>query len=573
MKNFSDYGIDVTGKTGDEVKVTCPQCSAKRKKRNFPCLNVSLDKGVWNCWHCGWRGSLGKGELARPAPPKTYQKPTYITNRTELPEGVVKFFANRGISQATLIRNQIGHGAVYFPQVEEERTCVTFPYFRGGECINVKYRTHDKLFRLASGAERILYGLDDVGETLIWVEGEIDKLSMEEAGFMSVVSVPDGAPAPETKDYTNKFDFLDCEQIAGVKEHIIAVDNDAPGRRLQEELTRRLGMDKCRIVTWPEGCKDANDALIAHGTRTIQECVESAELLPIEGTCEVMSLLGDVMRHYDGEIEKGYSTGWPEIDRHYTVLPGEWTLVTGIPGHGKSEWLDALTINLAANHGWTFAVFSPENHPPSYHTIKLLEKHSGQPFYDGPTPRIPRDQVRGLVEIIDAHFTYMMPDTPSLDTLLEQAGRLVARKGIKGLIIDPWNEIEHQYANRETETLYISAALTKIRRFCWRHGVHTWVVAHPSKLYKDKQTGEYPVPNPYDVSGSAHWRNKADNCITVHRDVLDNLSPVQIHIQKIRKKTVGKIGAVDLRYDRVTGRYAPWAGTSHPVYSLHKESA
>lgn len=557
---WQSLGIDTRGATTGEHKTTCPRCSHLRKKKNYPCLNLNLDKGLFNCWHCGWGGSLGHGEERRPEAPKIYRRPEYVMNRTELPENVVAWFAQRGISQGTLIRNKIGYGKEYFPQVERERSCTMFPFYRGDECVNVKYRTADKLFRLASGAERVLYGINDIEQELIWVEGEMDKLAVEEAGLTNCVSVPDGAPTPETKNYTNKFDFMDCEQLATVRKHIIAVDNDAPGRRLQEELIRRLGIDSCVVVTWPEGCKDANDVLIQHGPRTLKECIEAALPLPIEGTCTAEDLKAQILRRYNGEVQRGISTGWDCVDRYYTVLPGEWTLVTGIPGHGKSEWLDALAMHLASDHGWNFGVFSPENHPPDYHSEKLIEKYVGLPFSEGPTQRMSVAQLNAATDFIADHFTFMMPEIPSLEALLEQAGRLVTRKGIQGLIMDPWNEIEHARAQGQTETDYISVALSKIRKFCWKHGVHTWVVAHPAKLYKDKDSGDYPVPTPYDVSGSAHWRNKADNCITVYRDMKDNSKPVAIHIQKVRKKFVGHIGMAELRYDRVTGRYTDWAG-------------
>lgn len=571
MKTWADFGIHVKLGGSNEQKTTCPQCSASRKKKNYPCLNVNLDKEVWNCWHCGWSGSLGKGIERRPEIKKTYRKPDYVANSTGLPDSVVEWFKQRGISQQTLLRNQIGSGKIYFPQVEEERGCIMFPYFRGSECINVKYRSRDKMFRLASGAERILYGLNDIMDHLIWVEGEMDKLSLEEAGYTSVVSVPDGAPAPDSKSYDSKFDFMDCPELANASLHIIAVDNDLPGRRLEEELVRRLGRDKCLIVKWPEGCKDANDTLIAHGTQALEEAIEQAQPLPVEGVYTARSFLDAITRRYDGEHPKGVSTGWAEVDKHYTVLGGEWTLVTGIPGHGKSEWLDALMVNLARLHGWKFGVYSPENFPLEYHAEKLMEKYIGKPFPEGRTERINANELDRAITFVDNHFHFQMPEHPTLDTLLDQASALVAQHGIRGLVMDPWNEIEHITKPGQSETQYISDALSRIRRFARDHGVHVWLVAHPAKLYKEKDSGEYPVPTPYDVSGSAHWRNKADNCITIYRHLTDDNKPIEVHIQKIRKKYVGQIGMVEMSYNRVCGQYRPFSGYS-PVYSMQPEA-
>ena len=571
-RTFHDFGIDIGTRSGVEVKTTCPQCSMHRKKKNYPCLNVNTDKGVWNCWHCGWGGSLGKGVETRPQITKTYRKPDYVANSTSLPDSIVTWFAKRGISQPTLLRNQIGHGTAYFPQVEEERTCIMFPYLQGSECINIKYRTGDKLFRLASGAQRILYGANDITGSLVWVEGEIDKLSMEEAGFISCVSVPDGAPAPESKSYDSKFDFLETADLEHVTTHIIAVDDDAPGHRLEEELVRRLGRDKCLIVKWPDGCKDANDVLVKLGANAIEDALRAAQPLPVEGVYTARNFLDAIQRRYDGECKSGVSTGWASVDKHYTVLEGEWTLVTGIPGHGKSEWLDALLVNLARLHGWSFGIFSPENHPLEYHAEKLMEKYIGKPFLDGPNDRISAHELDKAVTFIDSRFNFQLPDRPTIDGLLEQARQLVEQRGIRGLVLDPWNEIEHARENGVSETEYISLTLSKIRRFARDNGVHVWVVAHPAKLYKEKDTGDYPVPTPYDVCGSAHWRNKADNCITVYRHLQDESKPVEIHIQKIRKKYVGQIGMVELKYNRLCGQYTPFTGYA-PVYSLQEHHA
>lgn len=554
-KSFSDFGIDTKGRSSGEVKTTCPQCSMHRKKRNYPCLNVNLDKGVWHCWHCDWSGGLKVGIQTRPQIARTWRKPDYVAKSEGLPENIVAWFAKRGIGAETLRRNQIGHGTRYFPQVEEERTCILFPYLRGTEVVNIKSRTSDKLFRMESGCERVLYGLNDIDEALIWVEGEMDKLSIEEAGFTSCVSVPDGAPAPDSKSYGSKFDFLDALELERARTHIIAVDNDAPGVRLKEELIRRMGRERCLVVEWPEGCKDANDVLKAYGPKILQACIEDAKPLPVEGTHQPIEFLREILDDYEHGRRPGVSTGWKCVDELYTVLPGEWTLVTGIPGHGKSEWIDALMVNLASIHGWRFAVFSAENKPVREHITKLLEKYVGKPFDRGRTDRMSPSELDVAITWANNHFTVLDPEQPSVLTLLEQCRQLVTVRGINGIVFDPWNEMEHVFDDKATETRYISETLTHVRRFARNHDLHLWLVAHPRMLQRRKDSDKEPVPTPYEIAGSAHWNNKADNIITVWRDRANDGQEVDIHVQKVRKKRVGRVGVATLLYDRIAGRY------------------
>jgi len=563
MRSWPDFGIEIPsdGASG-EVYTTCPKCSHERKKKNAKCLSANLDSGLWVCHHCAWSGSLKTGRDERH--PRAWQKPQYRRPTpqplAELPAHVVRWFADRGITHAVLTRNKIGWARVYMPQIEDHADAIAFPYLRSGELINRKYRTLDKHFRVDTGAERILYGLDDVGETLVWVEGEIDRLSVEVAGLTSCVSVPDGAPPAGTKDYSSKFTFLDSatEVLSAVKRHVIAVDSDKPGSVLEDELARRLGREKCWRVEWPEGSKDANDVLVKHGATDLRWFIDHAQPFPIEGVFTALGEQGKVFALYRNGFERGGSTGWRSLDAHYTVRPGEFTVITGIPSSGKSNWLDALAVNLARLHGWAFGIFSPENQPLEDHMARIVEKYVGLPFSDGPTPRMSEADVRRGLEWVGEHFWWMLPNDESswdIGWILACAKELVYRHGIRGLIIDPWNELEPQRKPSETETEYISRVLRTVRQFARRHGVHLFMVVHPTKLYRN-DNGKYPIPTLYDCMGSAHWRNKADNGLCVWRDLSDrNGREVDIHVQKIRFRQIGRLGKVTLLYDPPTGRY------------------
>ena len=557
MKSFADFGIILDGKSGTEVKVQCPKCSHLRQKKTYPCLNVNTDKQVWHCWHCGWSGGLVQGEYNAPtiAHKKLYVRPEH--RPSALTDKSLQFFDDRKITVDVIARNRIAVERVWMPQIEDEANCVAFPYVRGGEVVNVKYRDGGKNFRQVAGAEKILYKYDDIDdECTIITEGEMDALSLEVAGFKNAISVPDGAPSPTAKSFDTKFDFLNDERLDAVKKFIIAVDADEPGKRLEEELSRRLGRERCAKVTWVANCKDANEVLIKHGVEILRECINSAQIYPVEGVFSVLDIEDELQSLLDNGLPQGEPTGWEGVDKLYTPAPGQWTLVTGIPSMGKSEWLDALAINIAEQAGWVFGVCSPENQPITWHSAKLLEKRMSKRIKPGAVTDTEFSEAK---QWLHEHFHFILPETPTLESVLDKAKVLVRRHGLKGLIIDPYNELDHTRRKEGiNETEYVSSFLTQLRTFARQQSVHIWLVAHPAKLFKDKD-GTYPVPDGYSVSGSAHFYNKADNIVAVHRDVSNPNASTEVHVQKIRSRWLGNRGVANLKWRSDCGRFRDMA--------------
>jgi twinkle protein len=277
-----------------------------------------------------------------------------------------------------------------------------------------------------------------------------------------------------------------------------------------------------------------------------------------------LDLKDEVLLLYDKGVDKGVATGWNMLDPYYSVKLGELTIITGIPGSGKTNFVDALCVNLAAVQGWSFAMFSPENWPIECHIQALLEKGVGKPFArDGKyEPRMTKHEAEQKLELINEYFYFIMPeeDILSVDAILEKARVAIFRYGVKGIVIDPWNEVEHLFGDL-TEAQYLSRELTRIRRFARMNSVHIWIVAHPRNLIKDKN-GDYRPPTMYEISGGAHWRNKSDNGICIHRPDY-SIDETEVIIQKIRFKEIGKIGKVTLRYSRDTGEYLDGFPTDH----------
>ena len=556
MKIWADFNIDLAGKSGVEVQTLCPQCSAARKNKSAKCLSVNTEKLCWVCHHCDWRGTLKSGEDAPGR--KVYPRPVW--NRISPSREIVAWCEQRGIPEQIVDSESILCVSAYLPQLEESVPCLAFPYVKAGQVVNVKYRAlKSKAFRQESGAEKVLYRQDRIRkDTAVICEGEIDAISVVVAGIDSVVSVPDGAPAVTTKNYAAKFTYLDQDPdpFEGVEKIVLAVDADEPGQVLQRELGRRLGTDRCWFVEWPKDCKDANEVLLKYGAEFLRLCLEQAKPFPVQDVVEVLSLTDRIMERYYHAPARGRSTGWDSVDEHYTVEPGQLTVVTGVPSSGKSEWLDALMLNLATEHEWIFAVCSPENAPVELHVEKLLEKVEGKPIRLGPSDRMSPNEVASGLAFLQTHVRFIVPeDALTIQGVLDRATVLVRRLGIQGLIIDPFNEFDHTRDRGQTETEYIGLVLGALKRWARKWGVHVWLVAHPQKLFR-REDGSYPIPTPYDINGSANFRNKADNCITVWRDEAMPGSPVQIHVQKIRHKHIGKVGMAELLWDARTGRYA-----------------
>ena len=293
---------------------------------------------------------------------------------------------------------------------------------------------------------------------------------------------------------------------------------------------------------------------LVHSAPSVEEIdANSPELLPAD------YYLSEVLDLWNSGLPGGFKTGWPALDKHYTVAPGQLTVLTGWPGSGKSEWLDHLLINLA-QQDWKFAIYSAENQPVQLHISKLMEKIARMPFGAGPNERIPYAALVDYVQELAANFHFISPKLntiPLHKIVAASAQYLLAEDGKKpGLVIDPWNELEHARPKTKSETEYISESLSYLRNWARSNGVHVWLVAHPAKQ-KRGDDGKLPVPTPDMISGSQHWWNKADCALSVWRDMNDLVSrETSVFIQKIRFKNIGIPGEVRFNYDRLTGRYS-----------------
>jgi len=537
--NYTDFGIQIPyGKFTGEVVTICPKCSHTRKKSKDKCLGVNLDKRIWRCNHCNWTGFL-RTEM----PKIEYKKPEW-KNKTELSTKVVKWFEERGISQLTLLKAKITDGSEWMPQSAKEENTIQFNYFRNDELVNIKYRNAKKQFKLFKDAELIFYNLDSIKNenTCYIVEGEIDCLSMIEAGINNVVSVPNGA-----NEKTNKLQYLDnCyEYFENKTEIVLFLDNDLNGRKLKYDLAERLGFERCKYIEI-EDCKDANEYLLKYGLNALISVYSKVKEFPIEGVFTISDVSAEIDDMYFNGLDKGVSLEIPAFNLN--IVSGYLTVVTGIPSHGKSDWLDFMCLKLRMLHNWKGCFYSPENRPTELHFSKMARKLVGK-HWDG-NNRISLDELKSVKEYLDKVFWFLKPESNfDLQSILKQIKIIKQRHGLDFFVIDAWNKIEHL----DDKTSYIGKCLDEITKFCEINKLHCFLVAHPTKIKKDLQTLKYAVPTLYDIAGSANFYNKADNGICVYRDFETNKT--YVHVQKIKFDHWGVEGCAEFEYDLKSKRY------------------
>jgi twinkle protein len=385
----------------------------------------------------------------------------------------------------------------------------------------------------------------DTAECII-TEGEMDALSFIVAGFDHVVSVPNGAQ----KNLTYLDDFIETH-FENKTRIYIAADTDAKGLELRNELVRRFGEEKCRIVTYGKGCKDANELLMRQGIGAVQQAIREAQEVPLEGVFTAADVKDELAILFEKGLQKGATLDMGELDELLSVETGRLMVVTGIPGDGKSEFLDEMAVRLSLHYDWRCAWFSPENFPVTLHHPKLIEKLIGKRFLKGLMTQMEFDAAVGY--LAENFFDILPEEGYRVDTILDRAEALVRRKGIRVFILDPYNCLEHQIPTGQSETQYISEFLEKLRSFARRRQVLVILAAHPTKMKRDPLTKQFPVPTMYDISGSAAFFNKADFGLAIERDRTRCVT--RIHVQKVKFRHLGQPGVASFEYNTHCGRF------------------
>lgn len=446
---------------------------------------------------------------------------------------------------------------------------LVIPFKRDGQVVRQKYRrfdagqgvpkwSQDKGGIRCAWNEDVLRDQDLSGRPLIITEGELDAVAAIQCGFLRTISVPDGAPPPGQRSEDELRDGAKYAWMADLKpllhkdhvpEIILACDGDENGAALLQDLSILLGRYRCKFVTYPKAprdaqealgrarCKDLNEVLQFYGQRGVTETIAKAEWLRVDGVYKLTELPPVAATPV-------YEIGFDAFGEHFKLRPGDFSVWTGIPSHGKSTFLNDVMCRVAHEHGLKIGWASFEQQPQTDHRryLRTWILKTKPAAWTGP-------MIAAADDWIDRHHVFLHPkedEDVTLDWFLEKAEIAVTRHGVKVLVADPWNEMDHEYDMRSmTEAQYINRSIKELRRFGRAFQVHIAVVAHPTKMQKSAD-GSYPIPSLYDINGGAVWHNKADLGVIVYREDEDN---TRIKTAKSRyHDVIGRPGSVLMQF-------------------------
>jgi twinkle protein len=535
----------------DKVKKDiCPICTPNRKPENQKKKDLELywETGLAFCHHCHERIQLHtykKKDIV-----KVYVKPKF--KQAEVSSKVVQWFEGRGISKQTLVSTKVTEGLEWMPQTQKDENTIKFNYFLNGELINTKSRDGKKHFKLCKDAEKIFYNLDSIRteKECVIVEGEIDALSFIEAGVYNVVSVPNGfnAQGSINLDYLDGYlDFFDNKDKI-----YLALDNDEAGVNGKEEFIRRLGAERCYIVDFGDS-KDANDYLCANGKEDLKGLLSDAELTPMDNIVVLDNMTEELDDFWLNGFERGMTMDLPDFDKHFSLALKQYTLLTGVPQSGKSEFLDQMLIKLNLKYGHKVGYCSTENEPFTFHYDKLFQKLYGR------RPKglveVESDNVKEVkTHINDNVFHVQFDKRYWLQDVLAKFTELVRRKGVRMFVIDPYNKVKLKGGSTDI-VKYTEEYHILLDEFVKKHDCHLFLVAHPSKMTLQEGSGQtYVMPTAYNIKGGSEHFDMSYNVIGVNRIYETKL--VHIKTLKVKFRHLGENNQdAFFSFNTVNGRY------------------
>lgn len=504
----------------------CPMCNKMTNdKKTFA---INLKTGQFKCLRetCGYQGNmltLSKDfDFSLGSITDEYYKPRKKFRTYKTPEKPIEpkppaiaYLQSRGIGEEVAKKYQITTKA-------GQDNILVFPFYdEKGRLDYIKYRKTDFNKERDSNKEwcesdskPILFGMYQCNlqnKTLVITEGQMDSLSLAQAGIENAVSVPNGAKGftwvSYCWDWVNNFDTI-----------IVFGDYEKGNISLLDELQQRFSRLRIKHVREEayKDCKDANDLLRKYGVAYLRTCVETAVDVPIKQIIE-LSKVADV-NIYD--IEK-MKSGIKDLDQmlYGGLFFGGVTIITGKSGKGKSSFASQIIANALeqgykcfaysgelANHlfkAWLDYQLAGKNHIQTYTTRFGME---GYRISDTNKALI-KDWYKENIYIYDS--SAIEDEVKDLVSLVEE---VITRYGVRVILIDNLMTALDLDINRDTDKYERQSKFVKaLVRIAMRFDVLILLVAHKRKntMYGSEESD--------DVSGSSDITNLGS--ITLSYDV------------------------------------------------------
>lgn len=475
------------------------------------------------------------------------------------PEGLsaaaLLFATGRKLSGRTLERMGVASGTVFFPELQKKSEGLFFKFSDGWKARAVP----DKAFIAGKGFKLSFWNLETVlraGPSTVYItEGELDACALVEAGIPQeqVLSVPNGAvekpadePDREARGYAYVLDALKAG-LSKTRKFVWCGDMDGPGRSLRADMAKILGVARFWFVDWPDGCKDANDVLKFEGGNFLKEMVTAGALQwPIDGLFKLSEMP-------EPPTLTLWRPGFAEWESKIMLAPRTMSVVTGHPGHGKTQLWTQIWFNIVRAYCIPIAVASFETRAKPHIQRYLRTLLTGKLVKN-----CDEEELKKADAFIEDRYLFMVhPDgRPSLKWFLDMAEVAVVRHGARIIQVDPWNRLEAARGRDQSETEYIGMCLREIHSFAHDMNCHVQILAHPAKMEGGRR-GQ--APGLEDISGSKNWENMVDQGFVVHRpkmfDGKSRVTTAELHHRKARFDELGYPCVLDLDFKPEIGKY------------------
>lgn len=446
--------------------------------------------------------------------------------------------------------------------------CIVFRNYVEGYCCNAKFRSASDLKgfdQLSSVTPCAPYNIDALRpqpdqpgpRILFYTEGEKDTLTLHRLGFRPAIGAASGAQTNLERSFAAFARWLEP-----VEEVVIVGDMDQPGRLMTANAARFFGAKRVRVAAWDQRLwgKDITEVAQQHGDELAASLVMQAQPVPQPGIEDFSSpeAVAEALRSAMGQYDHGYSLGiGPLTDRHLrlTASQGGLIIATGVPGTGKTDFLNYLTMSVV-NQKRSHVCFCSFETPNKYrHAGTLAQVWAGVSDLRDMQP----DEARPFVETVMHHITHISfptePATP--EAILQRADQVrLQHPDLELLIVDPYLYLELTEGRNITETSAIRLMLRTFQQWALRHRIWVVIVAHPRKLQKQDGSPELEEIDMYSIAGSANWANIADMIFSLRRIVSTEhgYDYTRLSVLKVRDQSVCTPG--DVFYLRLPcGRY------------------